>query len=114
MADENPLDPSPLLPMRLPPPLAPAEWVPPRPRPTPPPGCGYLCQQCLSFARGRRKTRGSFLMEVVLWLLFCVPGFIYSIWRVTTRYKVCEICQSTALIPVSTPAAQELLSRIHR
>lgn len=31
-------------------------------------------------------------MEVFLWLLLIVPGFIYSLWRLTTKTKVYPKC----------------------
>jgi hypothetical protein len=53
-------------------------------------------------------TKGSILIEIVLWLAFIVPGLIYSLWRLTTRQRVCPACKAATLIPASTPAGRKL------
>ena len=76
------------------------------------PGKPLICTMCGSQTRlPKSHTKGSMLIEIVLWLAFIVPGLIYSLWRVTTRQKVCPACGSTALIPLSTPAGQQLLQK---
>jgi hypothetical protein len=56
------------------------------------------------------ETRGSFWIEIALWLLFCAPGLIYSIWRLTTKRKVCPNCGAEDLIPPTSPRAKQLKS----
>lgn len=68
-----------------------------------------ICTRCLVVGQVRRVTRGSLLIELILWLVFIVPGLIYSIWRLTTRYAACKACGSTELVPVSSPRGQQLL-----
>ena len=50
------------------------------------------CPNCKYEGIGKYTTRGSFGIEVVLWLCFIVPGLIYSIWRLTTKGYVCPKC----------------------
>lgn len=38
-------------------------------------------------------------------------GFIYTIWRLITRYDACAKCASPNLIPTSSPVAQKLLQQ---
>lgn len=64
------------------------------------------CTKCGSVSAPKTYTRGSIWMEIGLWALFCAPGIIYSIWRLTTRYEGCPACKSSEVIPASTPAAQ--------
>jgi hypothetical protein len=52
----------------------------------------FYCPNCGTVGRPKTATRGSFLMEVSLWLLLIVPGLIYSLWRLTTKTKVCPKC----------------------
>lgn len=49
------------------------------------------------------------MIEVILWLMFLVPGIIYSIWRLTSRHRACAMCGGTGLIPVDSPVGQRLL-----
>jgi len=47
-----------------------------------------ICLQCGSVNERAVKTiQGSFLLECFLWLLFILPGVIYSVWRLTTKGK---------------------------
>jgi hypothetical protein len=79
-----------------------------RPARSYPPGT-MVCAQCGSTGT-ESHTKGSFLIELVLWLFMCVPGLIYSIWRLTTRGQVCSACKSDRLVPASSPTGQQLLS----
>ena len=53
------------------------------------PGKDVVCKACGVIGEAKRATRGSFGIELILWLCFIVPGLIYSLWRGTTAYKVC-------------------------
>ncbi|HMJ88465.1 MAG TPA: hypothetical protein VK530_01545, partial [Candidatus Acidoferrum sp.] len=55
---------------------------------------------------------GSIAIELVLWLLFCLPGIIYSVWRLTARKKVCPVCNSDALVPENSPRGRQLLAEL--
>ena len=63
------------------------------------------CVTCGTTGSPRRNTRGSILIEIVLWLCFIVPGVIYSLWRLTTVGMVCSACSSDQIIPPSSPRA---------
>jgi hypothetical protein len=69
------------------------------------------CPNCGSVAEAKRHTKGSFLVELLLWLCFLVPGLIYSIWRLTTRSTVCGVCKSSGVIPENSPRAKEALAK---
>ena len=59
-----------------------------------------VCTRCGTV--GQPAVRGSFAIELVLWLLFCAPGIIYTIWRLASP-KVCKACGGP-VIPVDSPA----------
>ena len=67
-----------------------------------------LCTRCLEEGRPKTITRGSFAIEVVLWLCFLVPGLIYTIWRLTTKAAVCRACGSVDLVPADSERARRL------
>jgi len=69
-----------------------------------------VCTQCGCTAT-ESHTKGSFMIEVLLWLIFCIPGVIYSIWRLTTRGQVCSSCKSDRLVSANSPSGQRLLSQ---
>jgi len=67
-------------------------------------GC-YLCLDCLSVSDGKSYTPGYFLVELALWLFFLAPGLIYSIWRCSGRKLVCSMCNSSRIVPTTSPVA---------
>lgn len=67
-----------------------------------------ICSTCGHFGPAVTTTPGSFLIELVLWLFFLLPGLIYSIWRLTNKKTGCSACGGTALIPRSSPRGQQL------
>lgn len=57
------------------------------------------------------KTRGSVVIEVVLWFALIIPGLLYSLWRQSTRQKVCPTCGNATLIVANTPDGRKLAER---
>lgn len=47
-------------------------------------------------------TKGSFVIEVVLWLALIIPGLLYSLWRQSTRRTVCPACGKATLVVAKT------------
>lgn len=72
-----------------------------------------ICQSCGTIGKPKLVTKGSIGIEIILWLLFLLPGLIYSIWRLTSKHKACQACGSTNLIPLETPAGKALVSKYH-
>lgn len=70
-----------------------------------------FCTTCHAVGRPRTETRGSFWVEVFLWILFLIPGLLYSLWRLTTRRKVCPTCGAPTLVPLASPIARKLGAR---
>jgi hypothetical protein len=66
-----------------------------------------ICRDCGTIVT-KPKTQGSFIMEVLLWCCFIIPGLIYSFWRLTAAKK-CSVCNSPRLIPLSSPMGQNVL-----
>lgn len=71
----------------------------------------FICASCGSRSEGISRTRGSFWIELVLWLCFILPGLIYSIWRLTTKERVCPQCGAPGLVPTNTPRGRDLVAR---
>lgn len=69
-----------------------------------------LCTNCGYQGQPERIIKGSVLVEIFLWLLFLLPGIIYSIWRCSTKAKVCPNCMAPNMIPLDSPVAQKFLT----
>ncbi|MBX6334375.1 YqaE/Pmp3 family membrane protein [Candidatus Saccharibacteria bacterium] len=65
------------------------------------PNCGYMGQ-------AKKVTKGSILIEIVLWLCFLIPGLIYSIWRLTSKHLACPQCGAQNLVPLDSPRGRKL------
>ncbi len=74
----------------------------------------YVCTTCGFYGIPRRITKGHFLIELVLWLAFIVPGLIYTIWRLTTKAWICPTCGGKTLIPEHSPIAQATLAQLKK
>jgi len=67
-----------------------------------------ICANCGCCGKPKQITKGSFFIELFLWLFF-IPGLIYTIWRLTTRDWACPKCKAPNMIPFDTPRGQQLL-----
>jgi len=69
-----------------------------------------ICTLCGHVGMPKKLTKGSFAVELLLWLFFGI-GILYSIWRLSTREMVCASCSRIQIIPVDSPRGKELLSK---
>ena len=67
-----------------------------------------ICTTCGHVGPPAVCTRGSIFIEIILWLCLIVPGVIYSIWRMGSRYETCAACGNTGIIPLDSPMAKKL------
>lgn len=65
-----------------------------------------ICSACGTVGKSKTETRGSFFIEIVLWLCFLIPGLIYTIWRLTTKRQVCRACNGQEMLPLDTPGGK--------
>ncbi len=70
-----------------------------------------ICPNCGTRGEPKTITKGSTLIELVLWLCFIIPGLIYSIWRLTSRQPGCPACGQVGMIGITTPNGQLLLKK---
>lgn len=68
------------------------------------------CTTCGSVGWPKRVTPGSFLVALVLLLFFLLPGIIYILWQLTSRYDACRSCGGRAVVPLDTPVATRALA----
>lgn len=65
--------------------------------------CGYKGGQ-------KRDTPGSFIVEIVLWFFFIIPGVIYTLWRLSSKRYVCPSCGNQSTIAWVTPRGTEIVN----
>lgn len=69
-----------------------------------------VCRNCGTQGEPKTRTKGSLIMEIMLWVCFLLPGMLYSVWRLSTRAKVCGGCDSTELVPSDSPVGKKLIA----
>lgn len=70
-----------------------------------------ICTNCYYKGRPDEKMKGNFLTEVLLWFFFLIPGIIYTIWRHTTKAKVCASCEQPTLVPEDSIRGKEIIKK---
>ena len=71
-----------------------------------------ICPNCGYTGKAKSITKGSILIELVLWLFFIIPGLIYSLWRLTTRHPACPQCGATNMVPLDSPRGKKLQAEL--
>ncbi len=70
----------------------------------------WYCSHCGVIGRPKRYTKGSFGIEIVLYLLMILPGVLYTVWRLTSKYEGCPSCGSPNMMPATSPKAQAAIN----
>ncbi len=66
----------------------------------------FYCPTCGTVAYPKSFTPGSFLLELLLWCMFILPGVLYTAWRIAGRTRTqCPRCKTPGMIPSSSPRA---------
>jgi len=71
----------------------------------------FICKVCGHIGKPKKKAPGNILIEVALWLLFIIPGLIFSIYRMISKKSVCAKCGSSELIPLDSPEGKKLAEK---
>lgn len=67
-----------------------------------------ICRVCGTQGKPRVRSRGSSAIEILLWLFFIIPGLCYTLWRMGRKDKSCRACGSQTVIPLGSPAANQI------
>jgi predicted RNA-binding Zn-ribbon protein involved in translation (DUF1610 family) len=69
----------------------------------------FICRKCGQIGPHELNKKGKLSTEIILWLLFILPGLIYSIWRRTGRYFACRACGTHHIVPLDSELGREVL-----
>ena len=67
------------------------------------------CTNCGYQGHPKRVVKGSTLVELILFILFIIPGILYGLWRLASASQACPKCGAPHMIPLNSPKAQESL-----
>lgn len=71
----------------------------------------YVCERCGYWGSPKTKVKGNASLEILLWIFFLIPGFIYSLWRSTQAYKVCSHCGSEKVYLEDSYEGKEIIAK---
>ncbi len=71
----------------------------------------HICTQCGKSATPKTLIKGSFLLEIILWLCLLLPGLIYSSWRNSSKIKACPDCKTQTMVKKSSPMGKKLTNQ---
>ena len=69
-----------------------------------------FCIRCHYRGTPKMKMKGSWAIELILWICFIIPGLIYSTWRGSSRTQACPECGAMEMIPETSPRAMQVKS----
>lgn len=76
-------------------------------------GKNLFCRNCGYQGPPKRMVRGSFAVELLLYLFFIVPGICYTAWRLSNKYTACPQCGEPNMIPLESPVARRMIQDMH-
>ena len=65
----------------------------------------YVCMECGCQRDPIKAKRGLLVIEIFMWLLYILPGVIYSIWRRVRTQEVCPNCLNPSIVLTSSSRA---------
>lgn len=82
----------------------------------------HICIDCGYVDTPKKKTSGSFLLEITVWIIMIVIGLASTMWilllalgfslfRAASTKNVCRSCLSGNIIPVDSPNGKELIAK---
>ena len=67
------------------------------------------CTSCGAMGFPKTHVKGNIGVEILLWLFLLIPGIFYSLWRLSSKEKVCPKCGKPNMIPMDSPIAQKMV-----
>jgi len=71
-----------------------------------------ICSNCGTVAKPKSVIKGNLIVEIILWVCFLFPGLVYSIWRLSTRAKVCPSCNAPNMLQLHSPLGKKLQKQL--
>ncbi len=69
----------------------------------------YVCMECGCQRDPVDAKRGLLVIEICMWLLYILPGVIYSIWRRVRKQPVCSKCRNPSVVLTSSSRAMGMM-----
>ncbi len=74
-----------------------------------------ICTDCEDVVEPAKKTKGLFVIEIILWLCLILPVLIYTLWRTfssSARYLECPHCKGRSIVPLKSSKGKRILKQL--
>lgn len=72
----------------------------------------FVCTTCHNAGRSKIQTPGSTWITLILIFPFFIPAIVYEVWRMTSKKKICKSCDSSNIVPISSPVGQKIIGQV--
>ena len=72
-----------------------------------------ICKNCGEVSNAIIKTKGSIIIEIFLYLFYIIPGVLYTLYRVTNKYPICQHCESKEIILRNKRVGESLYKKLY-
>jgi len=72
-----------------------------------------ICKSCGYVGEDIDRKRGDSGTELLLWLFFIFPGFLYSLWRRGGQRRACPKCGHDEMVPLDSPIGKKIVEENH-
>ncbi len=69
----------------------------------------YICMECGCQRDPIDAKRGLLAIEICMWLLYILPGVIYSIWRRVRKQQICSNCRNPSIELTSSSRVMKMM-----
>ncbi len=73
-----------------------------------------ICAHCGYIGKTERFSKGSYLLEIILWMMLFVPGTLYTTWRFFNEYHACPICRNMTMTPLDSTLGKKIANEKER
>lgn len=67
-----------------------------------------ICPHCRYIGQRERFSKGNWKLEIILWMMFFIPGALYTTWRCFNEYLACPVCKNEDMTPLNSSLGQKI------
>ena len=75
-------------------------------------GTQFICTTCGYMGKMDKTVKGHFVIEIILWICWLLPGLIYTIWRLNNKTNICPKCGKDNVVDAESPIGKKLVKEI--
>jgi uncharacterized membrane protein YqaE (UPF0057 family) len=73
-----------------------------------------VCTSCLYVGYPMQSGKGNIIIEIILYCCGILPGIVYTLWRISSKQKVCPQCKLPNIIPINSVRGKQLVDQMNQ